>query len=202
MVDIANVERFHYGTSAVNKYDMNVHDELHWFLQQIEIKNKPICILLNKWDLINVNSKSDLFDKKTYDILDKIGMIQYHKMDINILKSISMFDSFPNEVLEIIAEYAVNSIIAPCQAKRIHAEELRMSMGKGVVIYKPVTHNGQRQDKEDLILYAIICSYLPPYEYINWSDMESKVFKTSLYHDINGVKTALDWVCDTIAESK
>ena len=158
-----------------------VHDELHWILNEPEMKNKPVCIMLNKWD--QMTNPFIMNQEDENGILHKIGMIQYHPLDVNILKSI--LDDLPMDILQIIAEYAVNTNIGPCEGKRVDVDELKENIGYEL----------------SLNIYEIICSYLPPYEYINKVDIKSKVFKTSTV-SMQGVKDAMDWVCQMIKSRK
>eukprot|EP01084_Bolivina_argentea_P011810 22107_1 len=175
VVDAYDMQRLHYDSIRFDN-EYSVHQELHRCLNEKQLQNAILCVLLNKKDLLHTYN---IVNISMEDIQDKIGMFQYNGIDSKFLKSI-LKKLLPNDIIEIIAEYTPNKQTGPCEVKRIHIDHIFES---GLLTHIYLNRK----------ICGVICSYLPPYKYINGKQKICKVFETCATSG-DGLRQAFDWV--------
>ena len=89
--------------------------------------------------------------------------------------------------MNIISEYTVETITAPCKLSTISINDL--------------DQNGMFTKNLDIKVRQIICEYLPPYKYVNGTQTQCAIFECSGSTG-EGLYEGLDWLYNTLQQNK
>ena len=173
VVDSANIDKLNES-----------YQELHDILSYPELANICVLILANKQDLLN-----SLCIKH---IQQRIGMIQYGKITYSLLKRIqckhsnTFLNHLPDDIIEAVAEYLLYDRIRPSKMKKVMENDINIKF--------------LQNETGKYNICQVICSMLPPYDYIKGAQTKCAIFGCSAITP-SGFQDGFNWLKHTLSET-
>eukprot|EP01084_Bolivina_argentea_P161113 280484_1 len=173
--------------SSANDKINESYKALHQVLSYPELKHIRVLILANKQDKSNALSVDEMEQR--------MGMIQYGKITYASLKRVqnmsgkTYLDYVSDDIIELISQYVLYKRIKPYRMKMITMNDLNI---KGLIY-----DNNSIEHSDTNRICKLICSYLPPYDYIKGVQSKCAVFgccairQGSLNDSLNWLEEAL-----------
>ena len=179
VMDSSDQDRICYNPAndIENKENFNNNDEFYGLINAIEMENvvrRIVLVVLNKWDLNHGMSR--------HEILQKMGMFEYEKIDVHVLESV--LSDIPIEILNIIVDYAEHEIFDPHWNKTIKCDDI-FCLNTGF----------------NWKICQIICAFLPPYESISCKEKTTfKIIESSINDRHINIIKGYEWIKQIISD--
>ena len=190
IVDSADKQRIDEVTSCdMQEFYSTSKAELQNLLSHEIFCGVPLLILANKQDLPGAMS--------VQEVQDRLGMTQLTAADIEG----TLLNVLPDSIIALIVELVGHRVCGQCPTKRITVHDLLRCRW----VTKTLQYSTCREKVH--IIVAIICRFLPPYEYgAIGPHRPCRIVGTQLQnrsrYGMEGVYEGLEWISETVQQQE